>query len=227
MEYNSQKDLLVILEYGRSIQELIRHTFTVEDRDERQAYLEKVINLMQQMHPQSRNVADSKIKLWQHAVRIAGGDLDVQYPEGLSPELKPKLPDQVHYPEEVRRFRHYGKNVHAMITKAAGMEEGPVRDGFVRTIASYMKMAYHNWHREIMVNDEVIKSDLTAMSEGKLSIPADELIDASGGGVVSQNVKMPPKKRVSGNTTGNSIGKSGKYKKSNTSGYRNKNRRRK
>ncbi len=180
MEYNSQKDLLIIPEYGRNMQELIRHAFTIEGKEERKIYLEDIINLMQQMHPQSRNVADSKLKLWEHVVRIAEDDLGIELPEGISAEeIGFKKPDMINYPVEVNKFRHYGINVRTMIAKAVEMEDGPVKEGFVKTIASYMKMAYRNWHKELHVNDDVIKGDLKSISKGKLELSEGATIEVS------------------------------------------------
>lgn len=179
MEYNSQKDLLIIPEYGRNMQGLIRNALTIEKKEERQQYIERLVNLMQQMHPQSRNVEDSKLKLWQHIIRIAQKDLDIDYPKGLSPEIVTKTPDNINYPEEISRFRHYGKNVRTMIAKCMEMEEGSVRDGFMKTIAGYMKMAYRNWHRELNVNDDVIKADLKSISNGILVMSPESVINVS------------------------------------------------
>ena len=187
MEYNSQKELLIIPEYGRNMQGLIRNGLNIEDREERQRYIERLVNLMQQMHPQSRNVEDSKIKLWQHVIRIAQKDLDIDYPEGLSPEVVSKTPETINYPEEINKYRHYGKNVRTMIAKAAAMEEGSVRDGFVRTIAGYMKMAYRNWHKELNVSDEVIKRDLKTISDGKLVMSEEESIEVSNSTMKKRN----------------------------------------
>ncbi len=178
MEYNSQKNLLVIPEYGRNIQDLIRHARTIEDKEKRQAYIERVIGLMQQMHPQSRNREDSKLKLWQHVFRIAEWDLDVTPPENLDLEEKArKTPEVIEYPKEVRRFRHYGHNVKMMIQKAIEMEDGPVKDGFVVSIAAFMKMAYRNWHKDLNVGNGVIASDLASMSGGKLIVDQDANLD--------------------------------------------------
>ena len=179
MEYNSQKELLIIPEYGRNMQGLIRNGLLIENKEERQQYIERLVNLMQQMHPQSRNVEDSKLKLWQHVIRIAQKDLDIDYPAGLSPEIVTKTPDTINYPEEINKFRHYGKNVRTMIAKGAEMEDGPVRDGFMKTIAGYMKMAYRNWHRELNVNDDVIKADLKTISNGVLVMSPDVTINVS------------------------------------------------
>lgn len=187
MEYNSQKDLLIIPEYGRNMQGLIRHALTIEDKEKRQRYIERIVNLMQQMHPQSRNVEDSKLKLWQHIIRISQKDLDIDYPEGLSPEIVIKTPDRVNYPEEVNKFRHYGKNVRTMIAKAMEMEEGPIREGFVKNIAGYMKMAYRNWHKELNVSDEVIKGDLKSISNGTLVMDPDTPIEVSSNSTSSNS----------------------------------------
>jgi hypothetical protein len=214
MEYNSQKELLIIPEYGRNMQGLIRNGLNIEDREERQRYIERLINLMQQMHPQSRNVEDSKIKLWQHVIRIAQKDLDIDYPAGLSPEVVSKTPETINYPEEINKYRHYGKNVRTMIAKAAAMEDGSVRDGFIKTIAGYMKMAYRNWHKELNVSDEVIKRDLKTISNGILVMGEEETIEVS-------NSTM--KKRSTNNNSGysNSYGRrdNNRSRKSNSSNY--------
>ena len=55
------------------------------------------------------------------------------------------------------------------------MEEGPKKEEFKNVIGSYMKLAYKNWSREHYVNDEVIKGELKNMSEGKLLI-ADDIV---------------------------------------------------
>ncbi len=213
MEYNSQKNLLIIPEYGRNIQELIRHSFTIEDKEERKAYLERIINLMQQMHPQSRNVSDSKLKLWEHVIRIAEDDLEVEFPEGVSlEEIGYKRPDKVNYPEEVRKFRHYGQNVRTMIAKAVEMEDGEVKDGFLLTIAKYMKTAYRNWHKELNVNDDVIKGDLKAISGGVLEMGEDVAIE----------VPAPPHKRRSSHSNHRNSG----HRNNHRGGSNNRNYRR-
>jgi hypothetical protein len=179
MEYNSQRELLVIPEYGRNVQRLILHSKTIEDKEERQAFVERMLDLMQQMHPQNRNIEDYKEKLWKHVFRIANYDLDVTPPSGIipTPEDIKKKPEIVPYPKSEARFRHYGNNVTQLIKKAVAMEEGVIREGFTKVIGSYMKLAYKTWNREHFVSDEVIKNDLLTLSEGKLILSEDISID--------------------------------------------------
>jgi len=184
MEYNSQRELLVIPEYGRNVQRLILHAKTIEDDEKRQAFIERMIDLMQQMHPQNKNIEDYKEKLWKHIFRIADYDLGVTPPSGIipTPEDIHKRPEIVPYSLSEARFRHYGNNVTQLIKKAVSMEEGPVREGFTKVIGSYMKLAYKTWNREHFVSDEIIKNDLLTLSEGKLvlseEISIDNLADA-------------------------------------------------
>ena len=170
---------LVIPEYGRNVQKLIRHVKTITDLKERQVFAEQVVNLMSIMNPQNKNVPEYKNRLWKHFFVIGGFDMNVTPPVGLDLEAVkvPTLPDTVPYPDKVRRFRHYGRNVRTLINKAIEMEEGPVKDGFVETIASFMKLAYKNWNREHYVSDEIILADLETMSEGKLKLSENSSLD--------------------------------------------------
>ncbi|WP_246141533.1 DUF4290 domain-containing protein [Phaeodactylibacter luteus] len=179
MEYNSNRENLIIPEYGRNVQKMIAYAKELESREMRQAVIEKIIDMMQMMHPQSRSIEDYRERLWKHVFRIADYDLDVDYPYGDPPteDEKRKKPDQVPYPVMEARYRHYGHNVQVLIKKAREMEEGPKREGFVSTIGSYMKLAYRTWNKEHYVSDEVIKGDLESLSGGELSMSENESIE--------------------------------------------------
>ena len=179
IEYNSQSEKLIIPEYGRNVQKLIQHVKTIEDDEKRQAFAEQVVSLMYQMNPQNKSVLEYKKTLWKHFLLIGGFDMNIKIPEDIDLEAvkEQQRPDRVEYPVKEKRFRHYGHNVKTLIAKAIAMEEGPVKAGFVDTIASFMKMAYKNWNREHYVSDEIVLSDLEAMSEGKLKVSENASLD--------------------------------------------------
>ncbi len=179
MEYNSQKGKLVISEYGRNIQKMIYAVREMEDTEKRQRLAEAIVGLMHQMSSADRNNPDYRQKLWRHLFRIADYKLEVEAPEGIdiSPESNDINVQPISYPDGVRKNRHYGKYVQALIEKALEMEAGEKRDEFAMIIASYMKLAYRTWNREHFVSDEVIKQDLLKMSKGELVIAYDETID--------------------------------------------------
>jgi len=216
MTYNSQKDLMEIPEYGRNIQNLIGYCKTVEDKEQRQKYAERIVHLMLQMNPQSKNIAEYKLKLWTQFFIIADFDIDVMPPNGVTPtrEMLDKKPEPLSYPEFKMKFRHYGNNVKIMINKAIEMEEGPKKEAFKVTIGSFMKLAFRNWNRDHHVSDEVIKKDMTRMSEGKLVIAEDVPLNALANSTLSfKSDNSSHHKRKKGK------GKNKNYKKSN---YRKK-----
>lgn len=194
MEYNSSREELIIPEYGRHVQKLVNYAKTIEDPAYRQAFVEKIIDLMMQMHPQSRNMDDYRERLWKHLFRIADYELDVAPPSGHRPtrEESSKKPEVIPYPHSEAKFRHYGNNLQHLIQKAIAMPEGPKKEGFVEVIASYMKLAYKTWNKEHYVSDEVIKSDLESLSDGKLTMPEESSIDNLSSGRRRSKRSGPP-----------------------------------
>src|SRR5688572_21075185 len=181
LEYNSSRERLLLPEYGRNIQKLVQHAKEIEDPEMRQSYVETLIELMNQMIPNSKSAKEIEDKLWNHLYYIAGYDLDVRIPEGVTLHKKGEVfmvpSDDMPYPQKKIPYRHYGFNVHNMVQKAVSMEEGPKKEEFSKVIASYMKLAYRTWGKDAFVNDELIKEDLRKMSQGKLDVADDSSID--------------------------------------------------
>jgi hypothetical protein len=178
LEYNSTRDKLLFSEYGRSVQKLIRYAKTVESREERQRVIEVIVELINQLNPQTKNVLEYKQKLWRHVYKMADYDLDVDNPFGETPTEEDIMfkPARVPYPQHSFNWRHYGYNIRVMIDSALKMEEGPIKKGFVETILSYMKLSYRTWNKEHFVSDDIIISDLAVMSGNKLSVDDDHTI---------------------------------------------------
>jgi hypothetical protein len=71
MAYNTQLEFLIMPEYGRNVQQLVRYAQTIEKDDYRQAFCEEIVNLIQQLYPQSKSIEDYREKLWKHLFQIA------------------------------------------------------------------------------------------------------------------------------------------------------------
>jgi hypothetical protein len=178
LEYNSTRDKLIFSEYGRSVQKLIQYAKTLKTKEERQRVVEEIVELINQLNPQTKNVLEYKQKLWRHVFKMADYELDVDHPFGEVPtedDIRFK-PAKVPYPQHEFNWRHYGYNIRVMIDKALKMEDGPVKKGFVETILSYMKLSYRTWNKEHFVSDDIIISDLSVMSGNKLSVDDDHTI---------------------------------------------------
>ncbi len=182
LEYNSSRDMLILPEYGRNIQKLVLHAKEIQDPELRQSYTETLIELMNQILPNSKSAKEIEDKLWNHMYFIAGYDIDVTVPENViihrKTDIFMKPSEDMEYPQKKIPYRHYGWNVHLMIQKALAMEEGVKKDEFAKVIASYMKLAYRTWGKEQFVNDELIKEDLRKISQGRLDVPDDASIDS-------------------------------------------------
>lgn len=191
--YNTQKDQLLIREYGRNTQNLINHAKTIEDKEERQAYIEEIVRLIMSMHPHTRNVDDYELKVWSHVLKMADYDLEVEEPDNLPDARARRKPDKVSYPANTRRLRHYGANVRTMIEKAKRMEDKEKQEAYIAVIGAYMKMSYKAWNRE-SVQDEVIVEEFSKLSRGELAIPAGTNLDSL----------ISPKKKKTGGNSGSS-----------------------
>ena len=211
MDYNSNREFLTIPEYGRNVQKLIKHAKTIEDKEFRQAFVERIVGLMQQMHPQNGNLEDYREKLWKHVFKIADYELDVDPPGGEKPtrEESDRRPEGIPYPVVEAKYRHYGHNVQQLIKKALSMPEGPKREGFTQAIASYMKLAYKTWNKEHYVSDEIVKADIVSLSNGELHIAEDKNINL----LTNSNRKRKRPTNNSGGGGGHKRGRGGYRRK--------------
>lgn len=178
-DYNSQRSDLAIPEYGRHIQRMINYVKTIPEQEKRQVYIERIVRIMLQIFPQTKNQDDYKEKVWKHIFRIANYELDVTPPEGVSIRKPDEIsrPEMLEYPHNDTKYRHYGNHVQHLIDKAATMEDKEMRDEFVKTIGAYMKLAYKSWNREHNISDEIIKQDIVHMSKGKLKLDDEISLD--------------------------------------------------
>src|SRR5215216_4655052 len=168
MEYNTTRNHLVMREYGRHIQKMIEYLLSLEDPEIRQRNAYAVIELMGFLNPHLKNVEDFRHKLWDHLFLISDFKLDVEspYPIPTREKLKSK-PEPLPYPKRYPKFSHLGKNLELIINKALNEPNEEKRLGFANAIAYYMKLAYSNWHKD-MVHDDAIQSELTNITEGQL-----------------------------------------------------------
>ena len=80
LEYNTQREMLLISEYGRNVQKMIEMTLLIEDREMRTKAAANIVNVMALLNPQVREIIDYKHKLWDHLYIISDFKLDVDSP---------------------------------------------------------------------------------------------------------------------------------------------------
>jgi hypothetical protein len=179
MEYNTQRDKMIISEYGRNVQKLVNYAKTIEDREKRTKFSKLIIQIMGQMNPSARDSGDFRHKLWDHLYIISDFELDVDAPYDMpSKESLEAKPERLNYGENNIEFKMYGTNIEKIIKAAIAYEEGPEKDALVHTIANHLKKSYLNWNRE-SVDDSLIFEHLRVLSDGKLKLSDDKTLTST------------------------------------------------
>lgn len=169
-DYNSTRNKLILSEYGRNVQNMVKYIVALPTKEERNRYAQVVIDLMGFLNPHLRDVADFKHKLWDHLHIISDFQIDVDspYPKP-SPEAIHLKPEPLRYPHQRIKYKHYGKTIEMMIEKAKSIDDPDRKRHMVQAIANFMKMAYVQWNKD-SVTDESILSDLYNLSGGQLKL---------------------------------------------------------
>ncbi|MBE16809.1 MAG: DUF4290 domain-containing protein [Dokdonia sp.] len=170
LEYNTERDHLIIPEYGRHIQKMIDQTTTIEDREERNKQAKGIIAVMGNMQPHLRDVPDFQHKLWDQLFIMSNFELDVDSPYGKpSKEELAERPEPLNYPQNFPKYRFYGNNIKRMIDVAKSWDEGEMREALEFTIANHMKKCFLNWNKDT-VEDDVIFGHLFELSDGAINL---------------------------------------------------------
>ncbi len=174
-EYNTQKDALILKEYGRNVQKLVRYLNTVQNVEDRTRMAHVLINLMKQLNPSVREHNDNIQRIWDHLYVMADFELEINGPYPM-PELETlhQKPERVKYNASSPRYKHYGRNVELLVEKAMEIENPEERLQATIQVAKLMKTFFVTWNRENM-DEEVIAENLKALSNGKLDYTVAEL----------------------------------------------------
>lgn len=179
MEYNTTRGNLIISEYGRNVQEMVKYICNLEDREKRSRMAATLVNILSSMHPEMRDQGDLKHKLWDHLHVMAEFQLDVESPYPVPPRPQDAPPPRrVRYTQEDIKLRPYGKYMQRIIEKATEFEDGAEKDELVKVIANGLKKMYLNWNRD-SVNDELIHEHLNMLSAGRLKMNEDDKLHST------------------------------------------------
>jgi hypothetical protein len=170
LDYNTQREKLVLPEYGREVQKMVDHAVAIPDKEERQRCAETIIGIMDRMFPQNHEGADYKQKLWDHLALMSNFKLDIDYPYDVTQALKiASKPEPMKYPMTHIPVRHYGKMLFEAFEQLKTMSEGPERDELARITANQMKRSLLPWSHG-SADDEKVISDLARFTDGKIQL---------------------------------------------------------
>ncbi len=172
--YNSNRQRLIMPEYGRTVQDMIRHAMSIPNREERNRCARTIVSIMANMFPQMKDTPDFKHKLWDQLFIISEFKLDIDSPYPM-PELQ-KLdnkPNIVPYPMQHIRLKHYGHIVEDLIAAAVATEDPERKKVMVVDIANYMKNSLLAWNKDF-ATDERLFNDIKILSGGRIEITEED-----------------------------------------------------
>lgn len=179
-DYNTERDKLLIREYGRNVQKMVEYALSIEDQAKRTRLAYIIVTVMQQINPNPNPNEEYYKKLWNHLNIISGYKLNIDFPyDVISEDVRNKKPEKVPYKDNRIQFRFYGRNMEMSLNEIANMDPGQERDDLLKDAANQLKIKYVTWNKDI-INDELIAAHILKMTGGKLLLPESfELLPAN------------------------------------------------
>jgi len=166
---------------------MVDHAVSIEDDVERNKVAKAIIDVMGNLNPHLRDVADFKHKLWDQLFIISDFKLEVDSPfDRPTREELAARPAPLHYPQNFPKYRFYGNNIKRMIDVALEWEEGDLKQALIATVANHMKKCFLNWNKDT-VEDQVIFKHLYELSDGGIDVTTHDLVLAESSKLI--NVK--------------------------------------
>ena len=207
LEYNTEREHLIIPEYGRHLQKMINYAKAIETKEERNKVTKAIISVMGNLQPHLRDVPDFQHKLWDQLFIMADFELDVESPYGMpSREVIEARPEPLKYPQNHPKYRFYGNNIKTMIDVANTWEDGELKEALNYTIANHMKKCFLNWNKDT-VEDDVILKHLFELSDGKINLQNsdEDLTDATS--LMRSKSRQSTNKKITNKKNNNNRGR--------------------
>ena len=173
LDYNTQREQIVLPEYGREIQQMVDYAVGLPDREERQRCARAIITIMDRMFPESKNVERHERKLWDQLAIMSRFQLDIDYPfDVTSASQIAQKPEPMPYPMKKIPVRHYGAMLFEAFEILKTMEPGRERDELVKLTANQMYRNLMQWSHGSS-DGEKVASDLARFTDGKIQLDLD------------------------------------------------------
>jgi hypothetical protein len=190
MEYNTQRERMPLPEYGRNLQKMVNNVITIGDKEKRTRFAHFLVDIMIQLHPNSKDSDDLRHKLWDHLHIMSNFRLDIESPFPVpDKDALTKQPKPLSYPVRNLRHNYYGRNIQQIIEEACKLEDGEEKNLLTISIANQMKKSYLLWNKDT-VDDNLILHHLAEFSGKSLSLPGNIQLKQS-----SEIVSRPKKKQ--------------------------------
>ena len=148
LEYNTQRERLLLPEYGREIQKMVEHAVSLPLREDRLRCAKTIVKMMAKKMTQVRDSADQQQALWDHLYIMSHKELDIDWPYDVSGAEKILAkPEPLKLPQQDIRLRN----------------------ALARHTANQMKRDLVLWGHGNS-DDEKVVADLTDFTDGIIQI---------------------------------------------------------
>lgn len=212
------KTRLLLPEYGRNVQKMVRYLSTIEDRDERNKQAQIVIATMANVYPDRRETTEFRNMLYDHLFMIADFELDIDCPfEKPSPDQFSPVPEILHSTQHYVVQKQYGATVPRLAKEVASIQDEAMRRAAATNLARFMRQKSYDYNKEYP-NDDIIISDLFDMTNGAIRLDASVFEG-------SQITQRPQNRNI--NNRNNNNNQRGNKNSNNSTNNNNNNRNRK
>ena len=170
LDYNTQREKLILPEYGREVQQMVDHCVSLPDRAERQRCAQSIVAIMERMMPPAYDAESHRHKLWDHLAIMSDFKLDIDYPYDVSQAQHiTERPKPMPYPMKRIPVRHYGNMMFEVFKLLKNLPNGAERTELTRLAANQMKRDLVLWGHGSS-DDEKVASDLADYTDGKIQL---------------------------------------------------------
>ena len=173
LDYNTQREKLVLPEYGREVQSMVDYAVALTNRADRQRCANTIVAIMKRMFPQPAETEGYERKLWDHLALMSDFKLDIDYPYDIEEARTiQSKPAPMPYPMKRIPVRHYGSMMFEIFEKLKELPDGHEREELIRLAANQMKRDLVLWGHGSS-DDEKVASDLANFTDGKVQLDLD------------------------------------------------------
>ena len=175
MDDNTEREQLIIPDYGRHVQKMVAHATQLTDIEEKKKCIEAIIGYMGQLNPHLRDIPDYKHKLWDHLFTMCKHQLNIESPYPRPAAENKKTITRMHNTQGSVKNKHYGKLILSLIQEAVKIKDTEQQNQAFEQIAKQMKRAYLNWN-QTNVQDTQIWNDLEKFTGTEIKLDKSKVI---------------------------------------------------
>lgn len=158
IDYNTGRQAMVMTEYGRVVQDMVKYCIGIKNREERQQCAQAIVAVMANVSQEKLANVDVQQKLWNHLAVISDFRLDIDYPvEIIKKEDIEAHPTPMTLPQSKIHARFYGRILEQALDTLSQMPEGEERDALTCKVANQMKQSLFTWNPDAMSEDKVVR----------------------------------------------------------------------